>query len=138
MARIEEDTERLLPLDGCFNFRDLGGYETADGRHVQWRVLFRADGPHALSDDDTARLARLGLHTIIDLRTSGEAETRGRYHDRVDGIAGHHLPMFDALPGEHQMSTWADPAHVAREYRRIAGEGARAIATTIGLLASPN
>ena len=27
--------ERLLPLQGGRNFRDLGGYRTADGRHVK-------------------------------------------------------------------------------------------------------
>ena len=39
--------ERLLPFQGFFNFRDLGGYPTADGRLVRAGRLYRADGPHA-------------------------------------------------------------------------------------------
>ena len=35
---------RTLVFEGCVNFRDLGGYRTADGRMVAWRRLFRADG----------------------------------------------------------------------------------------------
>ena len=35
--------ERLLPLDGPDNFRDLGGYETSDGRTVRWGQLFRSN-----------------------------------------------------------------------------------------------
>ncbi len=37
---------RQLPMSGCFNFRDLGGYPTHDGQKVRWRRLFRADGGH--------------------------------------------------------------------------------------------
>ena len=31
------------------HFRDLGGYPAADGHHVRWRTLFRADGLSGLS-----------------------------------------------------------------------------------------
>ena len=33
---------RLLPLEGGRNFRDLGGYETEDGRTVKWGHVFRS------------------------------------------------------------------------------------------------
>ena len=35
--------KRRVEIEGCNNFRDLGGYPTSDGRRVRWRVLFRAD-----------------------------------------------------------------------------------------------
>ena len=38
---------------GCFNFRDLGGYATRDGRLVLPQRLYRADGPHTLDDAAT-------------------------------------------------------------------------------------
>jgi protein-tyrosine phosphatase len=33
---------RVLPLEGVRNFRDLGGYDTRQGRRVRWRKLFRS------------------------------------------------------------------------------------------------
>lgn len=63
---------RRLPLDGAMNFRDLGGYPTADGRRLRWGQVFRSDSLAELSGDDLARLAALGLRTVCDLR--GEPE----------------------------------------------------------------
>ena len=34
--------ERQIKLEGVSNFRDLGGYEAADGRMVKWRTIFRS------------------------------------------------------------------------------------------------
>ena len=34
--------QRRIPLEGCLNFRDLGGYPTADGRAVRWRQVSAA------------------------------------------------------------------------------------------------
>ena len=40
---------RVLRLEGSSNFRDLGGYQAADGRSLQWRRLFRSDHLASLS-----------------------------------------------------------------------------------------
>ncbi|MFH1135765.1 MAG: tyrosine-protein phosphatase [Pseudomonadota bacterium] len=66
--------ERRLPLEGAVNFRDLGGYETADGRRVAWGRVFRSDGLSRLTDWDRQYLSRLGLKAIFDFRTMGEVE----------------------------------------------------------------
>ena len=70
--------DRLVPLSGAFNFRDLGGYPTADGRVTRWGTLFRSDTLHELTVADVDLLRSLGLATIIDLRTSRELERTGR------------------------------------------------------------
>jgi protein-tyrosine phosphatase len=64
--------ERLLPLQGGNNFRDLGGYETADGRTVQWGVLYRSGTMVQLTPDDYRYLGQLGIRTICDFRSSEE------------------------------------------------------------------
>ncbi len=64
--------ERLLPLEGGRNFRDLGGYRTGEGRLVRPNTLFRSGTMHNLTDSDHAYLAKLGLRTVIDLRTTEE------------------------------------------------------------------
>jgi len=53
--------DRYVGLAGAPNTRDLGGYSSVDGRRVQWGRLFRTDGLTALTADDRARLAALGL-----------------------------------------------------------------------------
>jgi len=88
--------ERLIPLEGCSNFRDLGGYPTRDGRRLRWRVLFRSDALHALSAADVARLrGEIGLGDVIDLRSSGELRADGRGRLEGEALRFHHLPLFD-------------------------------------------
>jgi protein-tyrosine phosphatase len=64
--------ERLLPLEGGRNFRDLGGYETADGRRVRWGRLYRSGVLSYLSDVDHDRLVALDIRVLCDLRTARE------------------------------------------------------------------
>ncbi|MGQ9814130.1 MAG: tyrosine-protein phosphatase [Candidatus Roseilinea sp.] len=59
---------RRLALNLVYNLRDIGGYETNDGRHTRWRVLFRSDSLHRLTPSAQQELLALGLRTIIDLR----------------------------------------------------------------------
>jgi protein-tyrosine phosphatase len=71
MGRIEPMSRRL-DMEGAVNFRDLGGYETVDGRRVRWRTVFRSDSLSALSPKDHALLRELGVRLICDLRLAGE------------------------------------------------------------------
>jgi protein-tyrosine phosphatase len=80
MARAEAAAprpahQRLLPLHGGQNFRDLGGYRTKDGRSVRWGVLFRSGSMHYLTPADFAYLAKLGISTVCDFRTTQERRT---------------------------------------------------------------
>jgi protein-tyrosine phosphatase len=87
---------RVIELEGCLNFRDLGGYPTADGRAVRWRQLYRSDALHLLTEADVTRLRdELALSSIIDLRSSGELRSEGRGPLEREPVAFHHLPLFD-------------------------------------------
>jgi len=68
--------ERLLKLDGAYNVRDIGGYETISGGIVQRECLFRADGLHQLSLRDQELILELGVRAVIDLRFSDETAAR--------------------------------------------------------------
>jgi protein-tyrosine phosphatase len=87
--------DRHVTFEACFNFRDLGGYETTDGRRVRWGSVFRSDALHRLTDDDLEVALGLGLRTIIDLRSTEELDKHGRFA-RADEVAFHHLPFFEA------------------------------------------
>ena len=63
---------RVLPLQGGRNFRDLGGYRTADGRTVKWGLLYRSGQMHDLTPADYAYLQKLGIRTVCDFRDTRE------------------------------------------------------------------
>lgn len=65
-------------LAGTANMRDLGGYRTETGERVRPGLLFRSDSPHRLAGDDAAAFGRLGIRTIIDLRSYAEIDRLGR------------------------------------------------------------
>jgi protein-tyrosine phosphatase len=64
--------ERLLPLAGGRNFRDLGGYRAADGRQVRWGHIYRSGVMSGLTAADMAYLRSLGVAVICDLRSVRE------------------------------------------------------------------
>lgn len=68
--------ERILPLSGVPNFRDIGGYETKDCRFTRWGLVYRSGGLHEAETADLEALGTLGLHHICDLRTKGEVASR--------------------------------------------------------------
>ena len=83
------EAQRHVPLDGQSNFRDLGGYQTTDGREVKWGELFRSGELPRLSDADVDRLDTLGVRTVVNFLTPAEIEQRGedRLPDDVREIA---------------------------------------------------
>jgi protein-tyrosine phosphatase len=99
LAETANDPDRLVALEAVHNFRDLGGYRTADGRTTRWRTLFRADGLYRLTAADIVTLEPLGLRTVIDLRSAPELNERGRFPVEAHPVVFHHLPVVD--------TTWA-------------------------------
>jgi protein-tyrosine phosphatase len=68
----EHVKRRHVALEGANNFRDLGGYATADGRTVRWGLLYRSDNLSHLTDADLATLSRLGIKLVCDFRSAPE------------------------------------------------------------------
>jgi protein-tyrosine phosphatase len=64
--------DRALGLEGAPNFRDIGGYTTADGRHVRWGEVYRSSELSKLTPADAARIESLHVATVVDLRTDEE------------------------------------------------------------------
>lgn len=69
---MNEQTERRLLWDACYNIRDLGGYSTKYGQQTRWRAFVRADNLARLSPDGKKALVAYGVKTIIDLRSEYE------------------------------------------------------------------
>jgi len=66
---------RFILIEGGRNFRDVGGYETADGHIVRPGVLYRSGSLGSLALAGQLKLSSLGIGSIVDLRTT---EERGR------------------------------------------------------------
>lgn len=64
--------ERHLPMTGGYNFRDLGGFKTTDGRYVKWGKILRSDDLYHLTGSDLNYLASLPLISVVDFRAESE------------------------------------------------------------------
>ncbi|MGI2729891.1 tyrosine-protein phosphatase [Bacillus cytotoxicus] len=87
--------ERRLPLQGAFNFRDLGGYETTDGRRVKWGKIFRSEELAGLTETDIDYLQQSGLRLICDYRT--DFEVKHKPNPRIQGVRQVCLPVMQDL-----------------------------------------
>ncbi len=63
---------RRLPLEGAPNFRDLGGYRTADGRRLRWGTIYRSGQLSDLTEADYEYLSKLGIRLVCDFRVDRE------------------------------------------------------------------
>jgi protein-tyrosine phosphatase len=63
--------DRLIEFERVVNFRDFGGYKTADGAVARGR-LYRSAAFHDASAADSARLNAIGARLLVDLRRPEE------------------------------------------------------------------
>jgi protein-tyrosine phosphatase len=119
---------RRIRLDSCQNFRDVGGYRTADGRTVRWRALYRSDTLHRLTPADIEVLQGLGVGVVIDLRSAGEIDRSGRVSESISALY-HHLPMLDEVVDRGQRWEFdAEPPPPGTSYIEMLGTAGPAIA----------
>jgi protein-tyrosine phosphatase len=115
-GEIDPQALRRLDLEGPVNFRDLGGYETAGGRTVRQRHLFRSDALFRLTESDAAQVQALGVTTLIDFRTPDELEEHG-------------FGGMDHLDAEHLHLPTIDTTRRVLDLTEIPDEVARALVT---------
>jgi protein-tyrosine phosphatase len=66
--------ERRVILEGAFNFRDLGGYQSTGGRRTKWGRIYRSDGLTRLTASDRSVLNKIGIKLVCDLRAPAEVK----------------------------------------------------------------
>ena len=88
--------KRLLNIQHGYNYRDIGGYPTPDGRITKWHKIVRSGNLAQLSIKDQAYLLNYGVICDVDLRSKGEARHEP---DRVpQGIKY----IFNPIHGNHR------------------------------------
>lgn len=75
---INDYSERHYSFEGCFNFRDIGGYLNQDGKRVKKGLYFRAGRQDRMTEKDLVQLSDLNISTQIDLRKQEEVLDQGR------------------------------------------------------------
>ncbi|MFF8379703.1 tyrosine-protein phosphatase [Streptomyces sp. NPDC015661] len=124
--------DRLIRLRGTVNFRDAGGYRTRDGRWVRMGEVYRSDALDGLTPADLAKLDRLGVRTVFDLRMESERATAP---DRVPAGATH--VVADVLAGSGTFATMpkspaeAEAMMVGGNRFMVSGDTARTAYTAV-------
>ena len=99
---------RRLALEGAYNFRDLGGMRTSNGKTVRWGQVFRSDTLTHLTDHDYDRLNAIGISLVCDLRSRDE-----RKSDPTEWKDG--SPVFVQAPvSEDDKGTALDKTQMAK------------------------
>jgi len=73
-ATTAPERTREIALTGGDNFRDVGGYRTADGHAVAWGKLYRSASVGRYTAEDQALIRKLSVGSIIDLRSTRERQ----------------------------------------------------------------
>jgi len=69
---MANDNRRVLDLEKGVNFRELGGYETIDGKTIKYHKVIRSAGLSDLTNNDLNFLNNYGLKTDVDFRSQEE------------------------------------------------------------------
>ena len=120
-----------------FNFRDVGGVATRDGRVVATGRLYRSDTLTRLSAADLVTFDGMGIRTVFDLRRRAEIAEFGRVPDALGRRYVNLTPdheLWEPVPYDAS----AGPARfLADRYMEIAVDGAAAIGGIVGMLSEP-
>ena len=118
--------ERVLPLEQGSNFRDIGGYPAASGKHVKWGVVFRSAGTPLLTPADLEQVKHLGLREMFDLRSS---EERVLAPTRITGIRYSSIgyPMSSLFDEPNGAGAMRDPGAIYRKFPTLLAPQAREI-----------
>lgn len=86
--------ERLIQLENMSNTRDLGGYETQDGKYTKTQVFVRAASPANATENDLQTLYDYGVRCVIDLRSEYELQQQPSKLDGYKNIEYYNIPLM--------------------------------------------
>lgn len=113
---IDDYADRHIPFEGCFNFRDIGGYPGADGRTVRWGRYFRAGRQDRMTAEDLQKIRNLGIRTQIDLRRPDEVRDQGRGPLEALGASYHNIAVIPEGGTDHLSRLVGDTGISGKRY----------------------
>lgn len=128
--------QRHVAFTHVHNFRDLGGYRSADGRRVRWGRLFRSDSLGKLRGADWDLFLSLGPRTVVDLRYPWEITRSGRVPEHP-GLAYHNLSIEHRPYDQAGLDPDVDPArYLADRYAEVAHDGIAELRAALEVIAA--
>jgi len=126
---------RLIPLEGAYNFRDLGGLACGGGRCVAKGLVFRSDRLSRLTAADLSLLRELKIGSVFDLRSQAELAADTQCEFGIGSPFHRHLPLVEVSlhPGD-QTIDWKK-IDLQNRYLEMLEQGAHAIRALIEHLA---
>ena len=97
MAEVSENSQSLS-LTGVGNARELGGYETKDGRMVKRGVLLRTAKLVNATEEDLERL-RSFYHLAVDVDFRGDSEVERAPDPEIPGVEYLNIHILDESMG---------------------------------------
>jgi protein-tyrosine phosphatase len=131
LVTLAQVTNRLVPFEGVLNFRDLGGYESEDGRRTRWGRLFRSDAMHDLTEDDLVVFRGLGIAAVVDLRSVSEVERTGRGLLALEAQKFVNVPVLSNYEIHEPREIAFDEDYLSRRYLQYLDVGAPAFVRVI-------
>lgn len=120
---MEDDVYMKQMYEVILNFRDLGGYQSSDGRNVKRGMIYRGSTLCDLTEEGLEMLKQLHLSYVIDFRCDEERNKKADVE--LDGVINLHRSALHAPNGEQnfnfmaQMKKDSSPRHLKELYAFI-------------------
>lgn len=137
---MAQDHSRFINLQGCTNFRDMGGYRNRRGQTVAWGRVYRSDSLHLMTGEDKVQVYQdMGVVTLIDLRNSTETK-RDDYSSSLPRNVNYRSISFLDLHGIDPFKEGDDPvARLEEIYLWILANSGHLVTEALNILAEePN
>lgn len=118
-------SERILPTESVFNFRDMGGYQSKNGKHVRWGQLYRSANLVNINKSDIDLIQKLHIKWICDLRSSSEVAAQPT--PEIAGVLNKHIPIGTAKNEQTKIPELADKTI----YEPLMGESYRVFVQSV-------
>ena len=135
---MTQDPRRRIEIEGAFNVRDIGGYETADGRTIRWQTFLRADNVSTLPEHSQDTLtSTIGVRTVIDLRRQEEIDRQpDNVLSRSPHVEYHNVDIVGDLVFDQVES--AEPREkIHASYRNMLDRRGRKFGEALRVMAQP-
>ena len=135
---IEDYAERHCPFEGCFNFRDIGGYKNKEGRRVKKGLYFRTGRQDRMTQKDLIQLKDLKIKTQIDLRKSEEILDQGKGPLESMGANYVNIPIIPEGGSERLSKLVGDTGISGKRYLGYLEFGPQSWLEIFDILSKPN